>query len=97
MPINNIVAPNNEFDDDDECVLYMLYDNALDDGHMFLDNHPCTTLVTNMCEDKNDVFVVHDNTLISKSHVISLNTSIALPLKRNMHLLGTIYALCIYI
>ena len=28
-----------------------------------------------MCEDKNDIFAVHDNTLISKSPILFLNSS----------------------
>ena len=38
--------PNNNFDDNEEYVLDMLYDNALDDGPMLFDDHPCLTMVT---------------------------------------------------
>ena len=47
MPISDIVAPNNDFEDNEECVSDMLYDNALDDGPIFLDNPACTTVVNN--------------------------------------------------
>ena len=32
----------------------MLYDNALDDGSMLIDNPPCLVFTT-LCEDKNDI------------------------------------------
>ena len=75
MPIIDIVAPNNNFDDNEECVLDMLYDNALDDGPILLDNPLCLEIVTHSCEEKIDTLAVHDNTLISKSPILLLNSS----------------------
>src|SRR4051794_37766167 len=48
--------------DNEEWSLDMLYDNALDDGPMILDNHPCLKN-----EDINDELTAHDDALISKS------------------------------
>jgi hypothetical protein len=41
MPMDDFVVPNNDFDDNKEYVLDMLYDNALDDGPTLLDDPPC--------------------------------------------------------
>ena len=75
MTICDIVSPNNNFDNNEECVLDMLYDNALDDGPILLDNPPYLEIVTHSCEDKNDIPAVHDNTLVSKSPILFLNLS----------------------
>ena len=42
-------STSNIIDDNEECCLDMLYDNALDDGPVFLDDPPCTTIVSNSC------------------------------------------------
>ena len=39
-------------DNNEECCINVLYDNALDDGPMFLDNPPYTTIAIDSCEDK---------------------------------------------
>jgi hypothetical protein len=44
-----------EIIDDKECCLDVLYDTALDDGPMIIDNPPC------LHEDRNDILVIHDN------------------------------------
>ena len=74
MSIINFDVPNNDFNDD-EYILDMPYDNALDDGPILLDNPPCLEIVTHSCEDKIDTLVVHDNTLVSKSPILFLNLS----------------------
>ena len=67
MPINDIVALNNYFDENEECVLDMLYDNALDDGPILLDNPPCLEIATKLWEDKNDKLAGCDDTLIHET------------------------------
>jgi len=62
-------APLLDSNDNEECCLDMLYDNALDDGPMPNDNPPCI-----IHEDRNDTLVIHDDTLISKSPIIFLNS-----------------------
>ena len=52
----------------------MLYDNALDDGPMLIDNPPCLEVVTTLCEDNNDILAVCDNTLIHESPTLFLNS-----------------------
>ena len=61
MPNENIID-----NDDEEYGLDMLYDNALDDGPMLIDNPPCL-VVTTLCEDKNDILAACDNTLTHES------------------------------
>ena len=55
----------------------MLYDNAFDDGPMLVDNHPCLTMVTSLCEDTNNNALLAgcDDTLIQKSPISFLNSS----------------------
>ena len=48
---NPLFVPTTDMHDNEECYLNMLYDNALDDGPMFIDNPPCL-VVTTLCEDK---------------------------------------------
>jgi hypothetical protein len=52
-----------------ECSLDMLYDTALDDGPMLIDNPPC------LHEDRNDILVIHDDTLIHKSPILFLKST----------------------
>jgi hypothetical protein len=40
MPIIDFMVSNNDFDDNEEYVLDMPYDNALDDGLILVDNPP---------------------------------------------------------
>ena len=54
MPNENII--DNDLKNDEEYGLDMLYDNALDDGAMLIDNPPCL-VVTTLCEDKNDILI----------------------------------------
>jgi hypothetical protein len=75
MPIDDLVGPNNDFYDIEEYVLDMLYDNALDDGPIFLDEPPCLTILTNSWEDKNDKLIVCEDTLIYESPILILNSS----------------------
>jgi hypothetical protein len=42
----------------------MLYDNALDDGPMLIDNPPYLEVVTKLCEDKDDILAVCSGTLM---------------------------------
>jgi hypothetical protein len=49
---------SSKISDDKECCLDMLYDTALDDGPMLIDNPPC------LDEDRNDILVIHDDALI---------------------------------
>ena len=51
----------------------MLYDNALDDGPMLIDNPTCLE-VTILCEDKNDILAAHDSTLTHESPAMFLNS-----------------------
>ena len=53
----------------------MLYDNALDDGPMLIDNPPCL-VVTTLCEDKNDILAACDNTLTHESPTLFLKSPI---------------------
>ena len=52
----------------------MLYDNALDDDPMIIDNPQCLEVVTNLCEDKNDILVVCDGTLTHENPTLFLNS-----------------------
>ena len=61
-------------DDNEECCLNVLYDNALDDGPMLIDNPTCLEVVTKLCEDKNDILAVYDSTLTHESHALFLNS-----------------------
>jgi hypothetical protein len=61
-------------DDNENCVLDMLYDNALDDGPMLIDNHPCLEVVTKLCEDKDDTLAVCSGTLTHESPTSFLNS-----------------------
>ena len=63
-------------DNNEECCLNMLYDNALDDGPMLIDNPPCLELVTTLCEDKNDILAACDNTFTHESPTLFLNSPI---------------------
>jgi hypothetical protein len=46
----------------------MLYDTALDDGPMLIDNPPC------LHEDRNNILVIHDDTLIHESPKLFLKS-----------------------
>jgi hypothetical protein len=48
MPISDFAILNNDFDDNEEYVLEMLYGIALDDGPRLLDDPPCRKNVTNL-------------------------------------------------
>ena len=63
MPNENII--DNDFKNDEENGLDMLYDNALDDVPMLIDNPPCL-VVTTLCED----------TLTHESPTLFLNSPI---------------------
>ena len=67
-------ATNELIDDNEECCLNMLYDNALDDGPMLIDNPQCLEVVTNLCEDKNDILSVCNGTLTHESPTLFLNS-----------------------
>jgi hypothetical protein len=58
-----------EIIDDKKCCLDMLYDTALDDGSMLIDNPPC------LHEDRNDILVIHDD-LIHESPILFLKSPI---------------------
>ena len=60
-------------DNNEECCLNMLYDNALDDGPMLIDKPPFL-VVTKLCEDKNDILAVCDGTLTHESPTLFLNS-----------------------
>ena len=64
IPMDDVVSPNNDFYDYEECVLDILYDNALDDGPILHDNPPCLEIVTSLREDKNDIHAICYDTLI---------------------------------
>jgi hypothetical protein len=59
-----------EIIDKKECCLDMLYDNALDDGHMLIDNPSC------LHEDINDIHVNHHDALIHESPILFLESPI---------------------
>ena len=50
-PIIDFDVPNNAFDDNEEFAFDMIYDNALDDGPILLDNPPCLENVNSLWED----------------------------------------------
>jgi hypothetical protein len=60
--------------DNENCVLDMLYDNALDDGPMLIDNPPCLEVVTKLCEHKDDILAVCNGTLTHESPTLFLNS-----------------------
>jgi hypothetical protein len=60
--------------DNKNCVLDMLYDNALDDGPMLIDNPPCLEVVIKLCEDKDDILAVCSGTLTHESPTLFLNS-----------------------
>ena len=86
MPIIDFMVPNNDFDDNDEYVLDMPYDNALDDGPILLDNPPCLEIATSLCEDKNDKPASCDDTLIYESPILFQSSPI--------YIIDEKYALC---
>ena len=55
-------ATSDLIDDNDEYCLNMLYDNALDDGPILIDNPLCLKV-----EDKNDIIDACDGTLTHES------------------------------
>jgi hypothetical protein len=67
-------ATSELIDDNEECCLNMLYDNALDDAPMLIDNPPCLEVVTTLCEDKNDIIDVCNGTLTYESPTLFLNS-----------------------
>ena len=70
-----MLFPIYDFKNDEEHGLDMLYDNALDDGPMLIDNPPCLVFIT-LCEDKNDILATCDNTLTHESPTLFLNSPI---------------------
>ena len=92
MPNGNTI--DNNFKNDEEYGLDMLYDNALDDGPMLIDNPSCL-VVTTLCEDKNDILATCDDTLTHESPTLFLN-----PLFtpwRNLLMLRNTYVVCNYL
>jgi hypothetical protein len=61
---------NSEIIDKKECCLDMLYDNALDDGTMLIDNPSC------LHEDRNDILVIRDDSVIHESPILFLKSPI---------------------
>ena len=76
MSIINFYVPNNDFNDN-EYILDMPYDNALDDGPILLDNPPCLE-ITSLCEDinKNVILAVCNGTLTHESPISFLSSPI---------------------
>jgi hypothetical protein len=72
--MHDFVVVNNDVDAIEEYVLDMLYDNALDDGTMMLDDPPCSEIAITMCEDENDMVAISDDTLIHESPIVFLNS-----------------------
>jgi hypothetical protein len=72
--MHDFVVVNNDVDASEEYVLDMLYDNALDDGTMMLDDPPCSEIAITMCEDENDMLAISDDTLIHDSPIVFLNS-----------------------
>jgi hypothetical protein len=52
--------------DNNECCFHVLYDNALDDGPILIDNSPC------IHQDKNDELAGCDDALIHWSPILFL-------------------------
>jgi hypothetical protein len=73
MSIINFGVPKNDFDDSEDCVLYIPYD-ALDVGSILLDNSPCIKIATSTCEDKNDTLVICEDILIHGSSILFINS-----------------------
>jgi hypothetical protein len=67
-------ATSKTTDDNENCVLEMLYDNALDDGPMLIENPPCLEAVTKLCEDKYDILAVGSGTLTHESPPLFLSS-----------------------
>jgi hypothetical protein len=61
-------------DDNENCVLDMLYDNTLDDGPMLINNPPCLEVVTKLCKDKDDILAICSGTLTHESPTLFLNS-----------------------
>jgi hypothetical protein len=61
-------------DDNENYLLDMLYDNALDDGPMLIDNPPCLEVVTKLCEDKDDILAISNGTRTHESPTLVLNS-----------------------
>jgi hypothetical protein len=59
-----------EIINDKKCCLDMLYDTALDDGPILIDNPPC------LHEDRDDKIVIHDDALIHESPILFLKSPI---------------------
>jgi hypothetical protein len=74
IAIHDFVVLNDDVDASEEYVLEMLYDNAWDDGPMILDDPPCLEISTTMCEDKNDMLVISDDTIMHESPIVFLNS-----------------------
>ena len=53
-PIIDFDVPNIAFDDNEEFAFDVIYDNALDDGPILLDNPPCSEIFNSLWEDKID-------------------------------------------
>jgi hypothetical protein len=60
--------------DNENCILDMFYNNALDDGPMIIDNPPCLEVVTKLCEDKDDILAVCSGNLTHESPTSFLNS-----------------------
>jgi hypothetical protein len=73
-PLHASNSTSKIIDDNENCVLDMLYDNALDDGPMLIDNPPCLEVVTKLCEDKDDILSVCIGTLTHESPNLFLNS-----------------------
>jgi hypothetical protein len=73
-PLLSSNATSEITDDNDNCVLDILYDNALDDGPMLIDNPPCLEVVTKLCKDKDDILTVCSGTLTHESLALVLNS-----------------------
>jgi hypothetical protein len=56
--------------DNNESCLYILYDNALDDGHILIDNSPY------LHEDKDDLLAVCDDAITRESLIFLLKSPI---------------------
>jgi hypothetical protein len=67
--MHDLFDPNNDDHASEECVLDMLYDNALDDGPTILDDPPCLEIAATTYEDKNDTLDASDDTLIHESSI----------------------------
>jgi hypothetical protein len=52
----------------------MLYDNALDDDPIILDDPPYLEIATTICEDEIDKLAIYDETLIHESPILFMNS-----------------------